>query len=102
MDKFIMKHFVTEFYTIEYEGIVGGETHTLYSSGGSYPTFSNHNGKVWKSLRDIKLHLCMIDSEGLRNRYLEQNPVVCKYSLVGGSVVREVVCVLSDMLTEEE
>lgn len=96
---FIKKQFITELYTIEYDTEIGGSVCTLFSSGGDHPSFSNTGGKVWKSMRDIKLHLHMFKGDKVRARhYLEHNPVVCRYTLVGGSIVKEVVCLLSSLV----
>ena len=97
---FIKKQFTTELYTIEYDAEIGGSVCTLFSSGGDHPSFSNTGGKVWKSMRDIKLHLHMFKGDAVRTRhYLEHNPVVCRYTLVGGATIyREVICLLESML----
>ena len=98
MNKFIKKQFVTEFYTIEYETTINCERITMYSSGGANPSFNNNNGKVWKSIRDIKLHLAGVDDGSVMRHYLEHSPVVVHYQLVGGSIVKEVVCLLSSLV----
>ena len=98
MDKFIEKQFVTELYTIEYETTINGEKIIMYSSGGTRPSFSNTGGKVWKSIRDIKLHLIGVGNGSVMRHYLEHSPVVVHYQLVGGSIVKEVVCLLSSLV----
>ena len=98
MDKFIENQFVTEIYTIEYDTTINGEKITMYSSGGTRPSFSNTGGKVWKSIRDIKLHLVGVGNGSVMRHYLEYNPVVVHYQLVGGSIVKEVVCLLSSLV----
>ena len=99
---FVKKKFVDELFTIEYVGIVGGEKMNLYSTGGATPTFVNDGSgaKVWKSLRDVKLHANIVNKSAL----FENNPVVCKYTVhyVGTDryVEREVLGLLANIIDE--
>ena len=54
---FIKNKFVTHLYTIEYDGVVGGQTLHLYADDYLKPVFCHTQGVVWQDIKDVSKYV---------------------------------------------
>lgn len=82
---FIREKFKMCLYTIEYEGIVGGQTMTLYVDEYEAPVFCNTDGIVFNSIEEIVTYLHrFVDFKP----FFENNPIVYEYSMNCGQITK--------------
>ena len=95
--KAIANKFINHLYTIEYDGIIGGNTTRLFACGKHLAYFTNITSdiKVWKSIDKLAYYFYSLSSD-IKCRCLENNPVIMKYTYDGQFITKEVVCLLSE------
>lgn len=86
--EFIAEKFVTHLYTIEYDGVVGGQTLRLYADDYVKPVFCHTHGIVWNNITDVAKYIKQFEDY---KPFFSNHPVVYEYSIDNGCLTNIVV-----------
>lgn len=92
---FIKDKFVTHLYTIEYDGVVGGQTLHLYADDYVKPVFCHTRGVVWQSIKEVAKYIKQFENY---KPFFNSNPVVYEYSMNGDNVTKIIVATAENVM----